>query len=114
MPEEKKLERTSTGRRGTCTNCERHNISIKNAKGHCSSCALAVAGIDEDSPEYSGILAAAREKYKNRTLPDKTHRSNGSEKDILQVLLDRRHELMNEVLEINKAISTIEKYSKAA
>ncbi len=107
--------RPSSGRRGTCTNCERTNIFIKNSKGLCSSCSRAVEGIAVDAPEYAGVLAAAKEKFQAKPLPVNFEKV-GKQKtnDIVQTLKDRRHQLMMEVEEITTLINGIEKYAKAA
>lgn len=99
-------EKTPCGKKGTCSNCLRDNIYISDKRGLCASCHRAVDGISENSPEYSGVLEAAARKYGKKPVK--------AEKDLIETLKERRHELLVEAEEITKTISVIEKYQRAA
>jgi hypothetical protein len=125
-------------KKGNCRNCERESTIV--ADGLCGMCYGHVhSKYAKGTPEYDQALAEAKKKVAQwESLPEKKsitdlqtkkrgrkpkspdslsakpiEPKNPKTKDILTILQDRRHELMEEVFTINQTISVIEKYKAA-
>jgi hypothetical protein len=124
--QEKGESRMSTTKE--CRNCGR--VKVIQADGMCGGCRGSVyKKYEKGTPEYDAALADAKARF---TDPDHIERKKPAvyvkpkkdiqtpapkpkekQKDIIAILQDRRHELMEEVMQINQTISTIEKYMAA-
>lgn len=128
-----KVEEDMSSEKRECRNCGRKKQIV--GDGLCGGCYSAVyAKHKKGTPEYDQALAEAKARF---TDPGrKVHRPRGpkaskpaeattasvndppkpkkQDKDILSVLEDRRHVLMDEVCVINQTIATIKKYQAAA
>lgn len=59
MPEEQPIQKSPSGKKGTCCNCGRDKWIA--GDGLCGTCWKAVWDIKKDSPEYAAALAAVKE-----------------------------------------------------
>lgn len=109
-----------------CRNCGREKNIV--CDGLCGGCYGSVRGMEKDTPEYFKALADAKKRFNdpdykprrgckkskfNNSLAHEKQNSTKTESNIIVVLETRRHELMQEIDEINKTIEVIKRYKAA-
>ena len=131
-----KTERREDAMEKECRNCGRKKNIV--GDGLCGGCYHAVKGLLKDTPKYEIALSAAKERFTNpnakglprgrkksvkppsnitQNIPEVKKTASAkpiaSKKDILVVLEDRAHVIMEEFQEITKTIQIIKKYQAA-